>query len=331
MPIAKITPWGRQDVFLTGGQGLANGMWPSVSGAAAQTQVLDTVSNNLANVDTLGFKKDALTFKEYLSTAERPPEALDIPRGPIKDKDFYPLDGKDQSFVAVTGSYTNFKPGNLKVTQSPLDMAVDGPGFFEVSTPFGVRYTRQGSFKVATDGLLVTKEGYPVLSSQPAGLASAQLANAAVQPGQGRPPTQGGVAAGQGLPQPPSAETVSRYINLRDYGPGISVTDEGEVYGKVPGAEEGRLVAKLGIMEFRDTAKLRKGANQLFENPDPANFSAEIAKSQVKQGVLETSNVNPVEEMTSLIKANRMFEHDLKAMKTYGDMLGREANDIGKL
>ena len=306
-------------------------MWPSVSGASAQAQIVDTVSNNLANVDTLGFKKDGLTFKEYLSNVERAPEAQEIPRGPIKDKDFYPIDGRDQSFVAVTGSYTNFKPGNLKVTQGPLDLAVDGPGFFEVSTPSGVRYTRQGSFKVATDGLLVTKEGYPVLAFQPAGLAAAQLANTAVQPGQGRPSTQGGVAAGQGSPQPPTADVVARYINLRDYGPNISVTDEGDVYAKVSAADEARLVAKLGVAEFKEPVKLRKGANQLFENPDPRNIVTDPLKSQIKQGVLETSNVNPVEEMTSLIKANRLYEHDLKAMKTYGELLGREANDIGKM
>ena len=305
-------------------------MWTSVSGAAAQTQVVDMVSNNLANVDTLGFKKDAPTFKEYLSVAEREPAALDSPRGPIKDKDFYPLDGKDQSHVVMTGTYTNFKPGNLRVTQGPLDLALDGPGFFEVSTPSGIRYTRQGSFKVATDGLLVTKEGYPVLASQPAGLAAAQLAQTAVQPSQGGSSTQGGVAAGQGN-SAPGAATVARYINLRDFSSGITINDEGEIYAQTAPGEEARLIAKVGVTEFREPSRLRKGGNQLFENADPKNLSVEPPRSQVKQGLLETSNVNPVEEMTNLIKANRLFEHDLKAMKTYGEILGREANDLGKL
>ncbi|HAR43476.1 MAG TPA: hypothetical protein DCS07_12730 [Bdellovibrionales bacterium] len=86
-------------------------------------------------------------------------------------------------------------------------------------------------------------------------------------------------------------------------------------------------------MEFRDLKGLRKAGNGVFENRDPNNIVVSQApqQTQVRQGLLETSNVNPIEEMTNLIKANRMFEQDLKAMKTYSDLMGREANDIGKL
>ena len=305
---------------------MASGIWTSTAGAAAQAQAVDTVANNLANSDTLGFKKDLPTFKEYLTTIEREHAPGDIPRGPIKDKDFYPIDGRDQSFVVVDGTYTNFRQGNLKVTQSPLDLALDGPGFFEVSTPSGVRYTRQGSFKMAMDGRLVTSDGYPVLAAQPGGLATA-LSATAVQPGQGGPTTQGGVAAGQG--RTPSSSGASgqaaRFINLRDLGKNISISGQGEVYAG------DQLVAKLSVAEFVNLNKLHKEGNQLFENQDPANYNTGPQRTVVRQGVLETSNVNPVEEMTNLIQANRLFEHDLKAMKTYGEMMGREANDVGKL
>ena len=73
--------------------------------------------------------------------------------------------------------------------------------------------------------------------------------------------------------------------------------------------------------------------NSTFENRDPNNILVSQApqQTQVRQGLLETSNVNPIEEMSNLIKANRMFEQDLKAMKTYSDIMGREANDVGKL
>lgn len=289
---------------------MATGMWTAVSGASARSQAVDMVANNLANADTLGFKKDIPTFKEYLVTAERDHDAKDIPRGPIKDKDFFPIDGRDQAFVVTDGTYTNFRQGNLRVTQSPLDVALDGPGFFEVSTPSGSRYTRQGSLKLAMDGRLVTTEGYPVLAAQPGGLASAQSASS-VQPNQGGSATQGGVAAG-------------RFINLRDRSSNISINEKGEIYA----GED--LVAKLSVTEFQDTAKLRKQGGLLFENPDSKNV-IETSKTILRQGVLETSNVNPIEEMTNLIKANRLFEHDMKSIKTYNDMLGREANDIGKL
>ena len=290
---------------------MASGLWSAVSGAAAQAHAVDTVANNLANSDTLAFKKDQPAFKEYLSTIEREKESGDVPRGPIKDKDLYPLEGRDQSFVVVQGTHTDFRQGNLRVTSSPMDLALDGKGFLEVSTPSGTRYTRHGSLKMATDGRLVTAEGYPVLAAQPGGLA--QVAN--IQPASQR-------GAEQVTAQDPAV--AARFINLRDRGT-ISVSESGEVYAG------DQLVAKLSIAEFQTQNGLRKVGNHLFENRDPANRLTDSKNTIVRQGVLETSNVNPIEEMTNLIKANRMFELDLKAMKTYGDLMGREANDIGKL
>lgn len=289
---------------------MSTGLYTAVSGAAARSHEVETVANNLANVDTVGFKKDQPAFKEYLATVEREHDAVDIPRGPIKDKEFYPLDGKDQSYVLVNGTYTSFKPGAIRVTNQALDVALDGDGFFEVSTPNGIRYTRQGSFKMAQDGLLVTSEGYPVLSAQPGGLARS-LAGVEAQPGQGGPSTQGGVVAG-------------RFINLREAKGPVSITSNGEVYSG------GDMLGKISVVDFQDRLKLMKQGSTLFTAAAPTEVFAPRA-TQIKQGMLETSNVNPVEEMTNLIKANRMFEHDMKVMKTYGELLGKEANDIGKL
>jgi len=299
---------------------LASGMWPAVSGAIAQSQNLDVISNNLANVNTDGFKKDVPTFKEYLANLETPKDGLEVPRLPYKDKDFYPLDGRDQAFVVMDGTYTNFKQGNIQVTQRPLDFALDGPGFFEISTPEGVRYTRQGSLRVTKEGLLTTTQGYPVLSSQAGGLATAQPP-AAVQPSQGGLPTQGGVAAGQTTPP----EVVARYINLGDVKPlsKVTVSDEGEIYSG------DQIVSKLNVVEFQDRNKLKKYGGMMYENLDPVN-AISPQKTKVRQGVVESSNVNPIEEMTSLIKANRMFEHNMKALKTYDTMMGREVNDLAK-
>jgi flagellar basal body rod protein FlgG len=113
-------------------------------------------------------------------------------------------------------------------------------------------------------------------------------------------------------------------VNVRDRGP-ITITEQGEIF-----AGEDRL-GKLSVVEFVDARKLRKAAGQLFENPDPQNTRRDLPSTVVHQGMLETSNVNPVEEMTRLIQANRLFEQDLKAMKTHSELMGREANDIGKL
>ena len=87
----------------------------------------------------------------------------------------------------------------------------------------------------------------------------------------------------------------------------------------------------ISVVEFADRNKLRKIGGSLFENTDAANLKPIPDSTAIRQGVLETSNVNPVEEMTKLIQAHRLFEQDLKAVKTYGELLGREANDVGKL
>lgn len=274
---------------------MATGMWTSVSGAAAQSLAVDTVANNLANANTDGYKKDLPAFKEYLSSAEREGDFPQINPGPIQDRHLNPILDKDQSHVVVEGTYTLFKPGPLKITKSLLDVALEGPGMIEVNSPQGLRYTRLGSLKIAQDGKLVTNDGYPVLMSKPGGSAD------------------------------PNADVTSRFINLRDRGP-ISVTNEGEIFA------DGNLVGKLSIVEFTDSKFMRKVGMQYFENKDPTkNPIVEGRNTRVHQGMIEGSNVNPVEEMTNLIKANRLFEHDLKVMKTYGELLGREANDIGRL
>jgi flagellar basal-body rod protein FlgG len=307
-----LSPWGNLI--------LASGLWPIVSGAVAQQHAVDTVANNLANMDTHAFKKDAPTFREYLASEERVKVPMDVPRSPIQDKDMTPLDGKDQSFVVVDGTYSNFKQGNLRVTQSPLDLAIEGPGFFEVNTPNGIRLTRAGSMKLSSDGTIVTKEGFPVLMSQPGGLATA-LPTTAVQPNQGRSTTQGGVAAEPVTPP----EVLARMINVRDVRGAISVTDQGEIYGG------DQLIGRISMVELADPRKLRKQGNQLFSNPDPANLLPDAANSKVRQGMLETSNVNPVEEMTKLIQANRAFEQGLKSMKVYDDIMSKESAQIGRL
>lgn len=312
---------------------MASGIWPSVSGADAQITAVETISNNLANVDTPGFKKDEPVFREYLSVLERDQLGAALPRKPVQDKDFYRLDGRDQSFVITDGTYTHFRQGHLRVTRQPTDVALDGPGFFEVSTPAGVRYTKQGSFKLTKEGRLVTAQGYPVLSSQPGGLASA-LPATAVQPSQGWQPTQGGVVAGQTNSADPAL--AARYIELKDLEPGetglvsdgprIFVSESGDVFN---GEKQ---IAKLSVVEFQDLNKLRKDGQQLFTNDDPTNRApASSLQTKVLQGVIETSNVNPIEEMTNLMKAHRLYEQNLKAIRTYDQLMEKESNEVGKL
>lgn len=141
----------------------SKGLFTALSGAIAQSQRLDTISNNIANSNTAAFKKDRQVFNEYLSAYERPPDVIAVPRVPASIESFYDMQGGDRGYVDSAGSFTDHSQGQLKPTGSTLDVALEGSGFFEVSTPQGLRLTRNGAFKINSAGQLVTKEGHLVL------------------------------------------------------------------------------------------------------------------------------------------------------------------------
>jgi len=107
---------------------------------------MDTTANNLANMSTVGFKADRLVMREL---TEKPAEAGDIPN--------------DISFVDAWMLQRDFSPGSLQRTSNPLDVALEGEGFFVVQTPAGAAYTRDGRLSIGADGQLVTRAGYPIL------------------------------------------------------------------------------------------------------------------------------------------------------------------------
>ena len=152
----------------------SKGIYAAVSGAMAQSSRLDTIANNLANVNTTGFKKDRQVFSEYLSAMEKPDE-LGMPRVAASIESFYDMRGGDNAYVNPAGTYTNFEQGGLKPTGSNLDVALDGKGFFEVMTPQGLRFTRNGAMQVSNEGKLVTREGHPILSPGTGDPASRQI------------------------------------------------------------------------------------------------------------------------------------------------------------
>lgn len=141
----------------------SKGIYSALSGAIAQSQKMDTIANNIANVNTTGFKKDKQVFNEYLSANEKPPDVLQVPRVPASIESFYDMQGGDRAYVNAQGSYTDHTQGAIKNTGGPLDIAIEGKGLLEVATPGGVRYTRNGSLKIDSEGRLVTRDGFPVL------------------------------------------------------------------------------------------------------------------------------------------------------------------------
>ncbi len=139
------------------------GIYTALSGGIAKSHEIELIANNLANANTPGFKRDSGTFNEYLTELRRPDTVEGLQRETTQAT---LMDGRpqgDKSFVEMDGVYTSFAQGGLKRTNIPFDLALEGKGFFEVATPSGVRYTRQGNFSVSRDGVLVTANGFPVL------------------------------------------------------------------------------------------------------------------------------------------------------------------------
>ncbi len=134
-----------------------------LSGGLMQEMVIDIISNNLANTNTTAFKADEISFSEIHPDPWSNYSSPHPPALPKQDLDFsQPLVGNEMSYVGLSEIKTAHTQGPLQKTSNSSDMALEGDGYFEVSTPFGERVTRDGSFSVNKDGFLVTKNGYIV-------------------------------------------------------------------------------------------------------------------------------------------------------------------------
>lgn len=126
-----------------------SGLYSALSGNIAAMKRMDIISNNLANVNTPGFKKDKMLFESMLAGTVNPPA---VPQGSTAD----PILQKENVYI-------DYAAGPIAQSGNPLDLAIDGDGFFVIQTPEGRAYTRQGNFRLGADGTLVTSEGYPVM------------------------------------------------------------------------------------------------------------------------------------------------------------------------
>jgi len=270
-----------QDLFIY----MDKGIYTALSGTIAKSHEIELIANNLANASTPGFKRDTGTFHEYLPEIRKADQVgslqSDIQAHVMQN-------GRtvgDKSFVEMDGVYTSFRQGTIRRTSRPLDVALNGKGFFEILTPSGIRYTRQGNLNRSSDGFLVTSNGFHVLSS-----------------GDG-PPAQ-------------------RLINIGNRS--IQIDGQGNIY------QNGAQVSSLGIQEFEATQWLEKVGNSYFQNKHDKNLKATVTETNVRQGFIEGSNVNPIREMTKLIQATRAYESSLQAINTFNLVDGKSVNEIAK-
>jgi flagellar basal-body rod protein FlgG len=128
-------------------------IYMAAAAALAYEKRLEVIANNLANVNTAGFKRDDVAFQAYLSSAENTAAAVHPP---------FPAAQAGASFWVTYESRTDFSPGPLQQTGNRLDLALNGNGLFSVESPEGPVYTRRGNFALSPEGVLVTQEGWPV-------------------------------------------------------------------------------------------------------------------------------------------------------------------------
>ena len=142
---------------------MIRGWYTGASGMNAQQNRLDAISNNLANVDTAGYKRDITVSKSFPELLIRRTNFDGVYHTEFGSADVAPIIGKLGLGVETNENYIDFSQGSFKSTNSKTDAALSGNGFYVIETPLGERYTRNGNFLIGKEGILETKDGYPVL------------------------------------------------------------------------------------------------------------------------------------------------------------------------
>ncbi|MBW1824155.1 MAG: flagellar basal-body rod protein FlgF, partial [Deltaproteobacteria bacterium] len=135
---------------------MSYGLYAAVSGSMVQEKRMEILSNNLANVNTAGFKEDRPIFREIYNEVDTTIMLTDT----ASQGSSMLAQKMDMGYLMFSGVKTDFSAGDMKYTGNPLDVAINGPGFFVVNTPRGELYTRTGNFSINDKGELVTHEGY---------------------------------------------------------------------------------------------------------------------------------------------------------------------------
>lgn len=280
---------------------MLNGFYGGVGGMIAQFNRLDTISNNLANANTNGYKRDDVVIGDFLRLYQEFKHELPLQNHTREASKF--LNRTINRVPAVVEEYSDLSVGSFSHTENPLDLALKNKNaFFAIQTPSGVRYTRDGAFELDNNGTLVTKQGFVVLSRE-------------------------------GLNSPENmSEAGAIRIDLSSNN--VEISKNGEVFVRNLSNENIGVAEPIGavaVVSFVNPKYLKKIGDNLYELPhERINERMNINDDNVvASGFIEKSNINPVVEMTALITTNRLVDIYSKVMKTYQDDLAPEA--INKL
>lgn len=245
---------------------LGSGYYAACAGLRAQTQALELIASNVANISTTGYRGQQPMFHSLLASAGHQ----------LSD----PLNHAINDFGVLEGSRTDLSTGNLERTGNSLDLAIEGKGFFAIQTRGGTLYTRNGNFQVSPNGQLTTAAGDLVLGED------------------GKPITL------------PSGE--------------ISISPDGTI------SSSGAVAGKIKIAEFAPGTVPVAAGNSYYSVPATAVRSA--TDSNIRQNMLESSNVNSVKAVVDMIAVQRHAEMLERAMTVFESNLDHiAANDLPKL
>ncbi|MFN3016322.1 flagellar basal-body rod protein FlgG [Vibrio coralliilyticus] len=257
-------------------------LWVSKTGMAAQDTKMTAISNNLANVNTVGFKRDRVVFEDLFYSIQRQPGAL------VDQVNELPAGVQLGSGVRVVGTQKVFTQGNTQNTSQELDLAVMGQGFFQIENSDGqIMYTRNGQFHVNSEGLMVNSQGLPL------------------------------------EPQ----------IQIPENALSVSVGVDGTVSATTADSTAPQELGQITLAKFINPAGLEAVGGNLFRETEASGQADELIAGEdgigsIKQGSLEGSNVQVVEEMVDMITTQRAYEMNAKVVSAADDMLKFVAQSV---
>lgn len=258
-------------------------LYTAATGMEALQTKLDVIANNLANVNTTGFKKGRANFEDLFYRKEQIPGAQDSAGNPTPTGTLIGLGTR------VSSVQTNFTQGAFELTNRPLDLAIEGNGFLQVNDPSGnTVYTRAGNLSINANGQLVVGSANTGRVVQPA-------------------------------------------ITIPQDATEISISAEGVVMYRQSGSQTLQQAGTLELAIFQNPEGLMKLGENLYTTTDASNQAVTGTPGQnglgfIRQGALEASNVEPVQELIDLITTQRSFELNSQTVQAGDQILQLVAN-----
>jgi len=266
-----------------------NSLYVAALGMINQQINIDVISNNLANINTPGFKKSAINFSDIYFQGIKNQNTQEQTEQTIKEQDQNQISKTTVNFDSLigVGSKANainriFTQGIIQESENPLDLAIEGDGFFKVILPDGtLGYTRDGSFHVDASGNIVNSNGFKL-----------------------QPP----ISINQGFKE-------------------ILVSKDGNISIVPLDSDEAVNIGKINLFSFPNPSGLQSLSDNVYiETPASGNPKELNNGFTILQGYKEMSNVNVIEEVVNMINAQRAYEINSKAVKTSDEMMSVRNN-----